>query len=123
MCSCHNFKHLLYDIILPLIVIHFWQKILAIKNPLDLVLAPSKGGCDVYIHVTRSQLELKRARCKIGNKGYLSLNIFFILCHNSNMLLLYFFQVAVAESWSSGVDEEAEEDVESSLKNKVVVAE
>ena len=27
-----------------LIVIHFWQKILAIKNPLDLILAPSKGG-------------------------------------------------------------------------------
>ena len=38
--------------------------------------------CDVYVHVTRSQLELKRARCKISNKGYLSLNIFVILCHN-----------------------------------------
>ena len=31
------------------------------------------GNCDVYVHVTRSQLELKRARCKISNKGYLSL--------------------------------------------------
>ena len=38
--------------------------------------------CDVHVHVTRSQLELKRARCKISNKGYLSLNIFVILCHN-----------------------------------------
>ena len=28
-------------------------------------------------------LELKRARCKISNKGYLSLNIFVILCHNT----------------------------------------
>ena len=37
------------------------------------------------------------------------------------MLLLYFFQVAVAESWSSGVDEEAEEDVESSLKEQSIV--
>ena len=36
----------------------------------------------VYIHVTRSQLELKRARCKISNKGYLSLSIFVILCRN-----------------------------------------
>ena len=27
-----------------LIVIHFWQNILAIKNPLDLILAPSKAG-------------------------------------------------------------------------------
>ena len=67
-----------------LIVIHFWQKILAIKNPLDLILAPSKGGMRcVRTHVTRSQLELKRARCKISNKGYLSLNIFVILCHNT----------------------------------------
>ena len=41
-----------------------------------------KVNCDVYVHVTRSQLELKRARCKISNKGYLSLNIFVILCHN-----------------------------------------
>ena len=40
------------------------------------------GYCDVYVHVTRSQLELIRARCKISNKGYLSLNIFVILCHN-----------------------------------------
>ena len=39
--------------------------------------------CDVYVHVTRSQLQLKRARCKISNKGYLSLNIFVILCHNT----------------------------------------
>ena len=66
-----------------LIVIHFW-KILAIKNPLDLILAPSKGGMQcVRTHVTRSQLQLKQARCKISNKGYLSLNIFVILCHNT----------------------------------------
>ena len=39
-----------------LIVIHFWQKILAIKNPLDLILAPSKGGMQcVCTHMTRSQ--------------------------------------------------------------------
>ena len=44
--------------------------------------ATTSCNCDVYVHVTRSQLELKRARCKISNKGYLSLNIFFILCHN-----------------------------------------
>ena len=36
----------------------------------------------VRTHMTRSQLQLKRARCKISNKGYLSLNIFVILCHN-----------------------------------------
>ena len=36
----------------------------------------------MYVHVTRSQLELKQARCKISNKGYLSLNIYVILCHN-----------------------------------------
>ena len=36
----------------------------------------------VRTHVTRSQLQLKQARCKISNKGYLSLNIFVILCHN-----------------------------------------
>ena len=36
----------------------------------------------VHTHVTRSQLQLKQARCKISNKGYLSLNIFVILCHN-----------------------------------------
>ena len=36
----------------------------------------------MYTHMTKSQLELKRARCKISNKGYLSLNIFVILCHN-----------------------------------------
>ena len=43
-----------------LIVIHFWQKILAIINPLDLILAPSKGGgCDVYLHVMGLQLQLK----------------------------------------------------------------
>ena len=66
-----------------LIAIHFWQKILAIKSPLDLILAPSKGGMRcVHKHMTRSQLQLKRARCKISNKGYLSLNIFVILCHN-----------------------------------------
>ena len=40
----------------------------------------------MYIHVTRSQLELKRARCKISNKGYLSLNIFVILCHKTAAL-------------------------------------
>ena len=45
-------------------------------------------NCDVYVHVTRSQLELKRARCKISNKGYLSLNICVILCHNINLILL-----------------------------------
>ena len=33
----------------------------------------SHGSCDVYVHVTRSQLELKQARCKISNKGYLGL--------------------------------------------------
>ena len=38
--------------------------------------------CNVYVHMTRSQLELNRARCKISNKGYLSLNVFVILCHN-----------------------------------------
>ena len=63
-----------------LIVIHFWQKILAIKNPLDLILAPSKGG-DVMCTYTRDQVT-ERARCEISNKGYLSLNIFVILCHN-----------------------------------------
>ena len=36
----------------------------------------------VRTHVTRSQLQLKRVRCKISNKRYLSLNIFVILCHN-----------------------------------------
>ena len=66
----------------PLIVIYF-GKILAIKNPLDLILAPSKGGgYDVYVHMTRSELELKRARCKISNKGYLSLNIWVIFNHS-----------------------------------------
>ena len=30
---------------------------------------------------TRDQVT-DRARCKISNKGYLSLNIFVILCHN-----------------------------------------
>ena len=39
-------------------------------------------SCDVYIHMTRSQLELKRARCKISNKGYLSLNIWVIFYHS-----------------------------------------
>ena len=38
--------------------------------------------CDVYVHVTRSQRELKRARCKISNKGYLSLNIWVIFYHS-----------------------------------------
>ena len=32
--------------------------------------------------MTRSQLELKQARCKISNKGYLSLNIWVIFCHS-----------------------------------------
>ena len=40
-----------------LIVIHFWQKILAIKNPLDLILAPSKGGDVMCTHMTRSENE------------------------------------------------------------------
>ena len=39
-------------------------------------------SCDVYVHMTRSQLELKRARCKISNKGYLSLNIWVIFYHS-----------------------------------------
>ena len=47
----------------------------------NLLLKLSELQC-VRTHVTRSQLELKRARCKISNKGYLSLNIFVILCHN-----------------------------------------
>ena len=65
-----------------LIVIHFWQrKKLAIKNPLDLILAPSKGG-DVMCMYTHDQVT-EQARCKISNKGYLSLNIFVIICHNS----------------------------------------
>ena len=38
--------------------------------------------CDVYVHMTRSQLELKRARCKISNKGYLSLNIWVMFYHS-----------------------------------------
>ena len=55
------------------------------KSPLALILAHSKGGMQcVRTHVTRSQLQLKRARCKISNKGYLSLNIFVILCHNND---------------------------------------
>ena len=44
--------------------------------------------CDVYVHMTRSQLELKRARCKISNKGYLSLNIWII-----------FYDSMVIRSW------------------------
>ena len=39
-------------------------------------------GCGVYTHMTRSQLELKQARCKISNKGYLSLNILIIFYHS-----------------------------------------
>ena len=36
--------------------------------------------------MTRSQLELKRARCKISNKGYLSLNIWVIFYHSLTYL-------------------------------------
>ena len=37
----------------------------------------------MYVHMTRSQLDLKRARCKISNKRYLSLNIWVIFYHSN----------------------------------------
>ena len=42
----------------------------------------SCSRCNVYVHVTWSQLELKQVRCKISNKGYLSFNIWVIFYHS-----------------------------------------
>ena len=81
---------LLYDIILSINCYSFLaKKFWLLKSFRSNFGSFQRGGCDVYVHVTRSQLELKRARCKISNKGYLSLNIFVILCHNSSGCLTF----------------------------------
>ena len=91
---------LLYDIILLINCYSFLAKNFGyLKSFRSNFGSFQRGGCDVYVHVTRSQLQLKQARCKISNKEYLSLNIFVILCHNKlDLKVIAFIRSFVDES-------------------------
>ena len=76
---------LLYDIILLINCYSILAKLwLLLKSFRSNFGSFQRGGCDVYVHVTRgSQLELKRARCKISNEGYVSHNIWVIFYYST----------------------------------------